>query len=1190
MLLKSIDIQGFKTFPDKTNLKFTEKMVAVVGPNGSGKSNVSDAIRWVLGEQSARVLRCTKMEDVIFRGTTGRKALGFAQVTMNIDNSDRALNFEGDDLAITRRYYRSGESEYLINKATVRLKDVNELFMDTGLGRDGYSIIGQGKIDAIVSAKSEERREIFEEASGISKYRYRKEESERRLNKAEENLVRLRDILDELESRVEPLRIQSDKANKFVIWENERKSLEIGIWVETLNRSGNTLREHREKTQISLAQHNNLIDKLEKIAREIEGNQYSVSELTAKIEENRKITASFDEDILKLQSQISVFDNDILHHNQNIKRVENEILKAKEQDSNIKDEIDARKAEIENINLKISNLNREYVELSNELESMRKNSLGINQDIDNLTVEISKLTSQITAERISYSSKASSATELENRNSNISVAINESSEEEKSLNLEKTELENMLNDINDKNISLQNMLKGYSMSLDSKLKKLNQTKDEWNKANLDYSEFSRRAKILIQLEENFEGYTKSVKIIMKDHERGLVNGVIGTVTQIIKTEKEYSVAIETALGATMQNIVVKTKRDAQNAIAMLKRKDGGRATFLPIDTIKGSEIYTKDVENIDGFIGLASSLVSCDNKFVGIKNSLLGRTIIAENLQTATAIAQKMSFKFRVVSLDGQVVNAGGSLTGGSLAKNSGLLSRSNEIEQIKIKANTFAELAIKLEKIYKDLERETLEVKATTENLKLDIENNNQDKIKIETQIQSVLRQHFNTKNLLKNLHNEQQESKKRLETIKNQMQSSFILINELEIDLNNVKSKSLDLGDNREEKQKECDLISDKLQQFRLDILTLEKDSDNSKNLINSLILRQNQGENLFQSLTLEIQNSKNSIQQIDEKTSNTDKKIEKVKEDLESSKILTKELIDLRLNTEKEFIELRNQEKVEMANKENTGKELARLQERMDNLQKEYDNITSKMWDEYGLTVREATEQAVEIEDFAKATRRLTELKSKIKSLGTVNVEAIEEYKEVSSRYVFLKEQVDDVEKSKIELLKLIGSLTKNMKEQYAVKFEQIAINFTGIFKELFNGGTANLSFTDPTDILNSGIEIKVHPPGKIVSHIESLSGGEKALVAISIYFAIMKVNPPPFCMLDEVEAALDDVNVRRFSDYLHKLNAETQFILITHRRGTMEGADMLYGVTMQDDGISKILALENHEIEENLGKLN
>ncbi|MFI3205996.1 MAG: chromosome segregation protein SMC [Clostridia bacterium] len=1186
MLLKSIDIQGFKTFPDKTTLKFDEKMVAVVGPNGSGKSNVSDAIRWVLGEQSTRILRCSKMEDVIFKGTTKRKALGFAQVCMNIDNSDRTLNFDSDFLTISRKYYRSGESDYQINNTTVRLRDINELFMDTGLGRDGYSIIGQGKIDAIVAAKSEERREIFEEASGISRFRYKKEESERRLARAEDNLVRLRDILSELEQRVEPLRIQSEKAQKFIVYNKEKTSLEIGIWVNTLEKSSKILREHSEKTEISLAQYNEIENELENINSQTDNLDRKVGYINSQIEKERNEATSLDEETVRAEGEISVFKNDISHHHNNLDRIKEETEQANNTNQSTEQEIVLIQNKILETEKEIAFLNEQYIEKSSELENIRKNSSGISREIDILSDKKSAFNTEISNKRIQFSAMSTSISEIQNRAETIDSIILENEKNLEKTELNKSETIEVLNTISGKITALNNSVSGYLLRLKSRQEKAEKAKTEIDELNLSANENIRKARILEDLEKNLEGFSYSVKAVMKQSGRGFLSGIHGPVTNIIRTKAEFAVAIETALGASVQNIVVDNEQNAKSAISFLKKTGGGRATFLPLSVIKGSSIDTRAVEDALGFVGVASDLVECEPKYNEIKKSLLSRTIIAEDLDSATLIAKKSFYRFRIVSLDGQVVNAGGSLTGGSQNKNSGILSRKAEIETAKKTADNFSKKAIEKNAEYKKFLLELSEINSVIENIKLEITTLSQDKVRFETEIKSNEKELENLKQNEKNLLLEKENSHARISEITEKTNALNTQIQDIELELLNINSQVNNLSGNKEERQLLCETISEKMQELKLSIFSLQKDKQSFLYNLENLNKQKNDSSSLFSRLEEQQENSLRTIENLQKEIENKELFISDLKLKATEKKALITSLSAQRQECEIAQTRLRTNEKTLLSQRENVGKELARLQERMDNLQKEYDNIIKKLWDEYELTRSEAEQQSAEIDDIKTAAKRLNELKNKIRSLGSVNVSALDEYKEVKERYDFLTAQVGDVEKSKTELLKLINELTKYMQEQFAERFAIIAENFSSIFKELFGGGTASLSFSNEHDILNSGIEIKVHPPGKIVAHIEALSGGEKALVAISIYFAIMKVNPPPFCMLDEVEAALDDVNVVRFAEYLRRMNEQTQFIVITHRRGTMENADMLYGVTMQEDGISKLLAMKTEEAQEKL----
>ena len=1187
MLLKSLELQGFKTFPDKTTLNFEDGITAVVGPNGSGKSNISDAMRWVLREQSTRALRCTKMEDVIFSGTPQRKAQGFAEVTITIDNADRKLNFDGDTVAITRRFYRSGESEYRINRTMVRLRDIHELFMDTGLGRDGYSIIGQGKIDSIVSAKSEERREIFEEAAGISRFRYRKEEAERRLSKAEENLVRLRDILQELEGRIEPLRIQADKAEKFIAYDAEKKNLEIGLWLETLNRSGRVVREAEEKIGIAQSSYNEAEADLQKIAEDIEKNHTETNACTAKMETVRTEAAFADEQAARKEGDVSVSQNDIRHAKEQIERLRDEIAEASRSEAEIASEIEEKEKAVREKDAEAARSNSDFIAFTAELEALRGNADSSTKEIDGVSAALAAINAELYEERVRRAEAESSVQEIRSRSESVDSALKACEEQIAAFEKEAEELGNMMSDTENKIRAAENAVRGYEMRLDSRRKKAESAKVEADKLHLDAGEQLRRAKLLQDLERNLEGFAQSVKTVMRERERGNLRGVHGPVTKLIRVPREYAVALETALGGAMQNVVVDSEEAAKAAIRLLKQRDSGRATFLPLTTTQGRVISRRELEEFPGFVGIASELCSCDPMYNGVRDSLLGRTVVAEDLDSAAVIAKRSSYRYKVVSLDGQVVNAGGSFTGGSAARSSGLLSRASEIVRIQAVAQKLQKEEAQAVERFKLLQQEAAEANAQLDTARSELRVLQEDKIRFTSEHVRAERDVAAQKKQFSDLLEEKENAAGRIEKLSAVIDRADENIHALEVKVAETKHKMESMAESREEQMRRCDEMTHKLQEIRLQGLTVQKDKETLIASIEALQMRLADRFDRMKMLEGQITTFEAEITQKEEQTVSLKSEVETLREKAAGLRNSVQEIAEKRTALEKQAAELRVQERDTSARRESVGLEIARLRERLENLSREYDTILAKLWEEYELTRREAEELGVTIEDIPKAQRRLSELKNKIRALGAVNVAAVVEYKEVSERYTFMKAQTDDVEKSKAELLKLIDDLTKKMQVQFTERFAVINDNFGKIFKDLFGGGSAELSFTDESDILNSGIEIKVHPPGKIVSHIELLSGGEKALVAISIYFAIMRVSPPPFCMLDEIEAALDDVNVVRFANYLRRMNDRTQFIAITHRRGTMEEADMLYGVTMQDQGISKLLSLRTHEVEEKLG---
>ena len=1181
MILKSLELQGFKTFPDKTTLSFQRGITSVVGPNGSGKSNISDAMRWVLGEQSLRTLRCSKMEDVIFGGTPQRKAQGFAEVTLTIDNTDRGLPFDNDTVAITRRYYRSGESEYLINKTAVRLKDINELLMDTGLGRDGYSIIGQGKIDAIVAAKSEDRREIFEEASGISRYRYRKEDSERRLGKAEENLVRLRDILTELEERVGPLKVQAEKAQKFLTYEEEKKGLEIGVWLETLERSGKTLREHGEKIAVAQAQLEETQEEAAAVQARMEENFRETNLCTAQMEDRRNQGASLEQEALRADGEAGLLENDLAHNQGDQERLRQQAQAAAQSQEETDREIAGKREEAAAKERELLESGEKLSGFTQRLEELRQGADEATRQLEEAALALAEHNSALAEARIRLTSAESSMEEIRRRAGAVDQACAQAQEREQALRQEGQELSRMLEDTEKAVAGQENSVKGYELRLESRRKRAQQAKEELDRLTLDVGEQLRRAKLLEDLERNLEGFTHSVKAVMKEAKRGMLSGVCGPVTQLIHVPKEYAVALETALGGAMQNIVVETEQDAKSAIRFLQKREAGRATFLPLTTIRGTVLDPREMEELPGFVGVASQLCQCEQKFAGIRDSLLGRVAVAEDLDSAVAIAKRMKYRFRIVSLDGQVVNAGGSLTGGARARNSGLLSRGADIQGAKEKAALLQKKEQEASAAWKARQEELSACEGELSAARGELAALQEERVRFQAESARAARELQTVRQELENLERERQGSQGRLaelEEIRGRAEQDMTRLDQA---VAAAQENSRKLTGDREEQLARCEDIAQTMQEIRLRQFAAQKDRDALLEAVRELEGRKEDSGAAAQEFVRQAQELEEQARQLQGQIAQCRQRAQELRDQGEQARQAAQELGQRRTALEREAGELRQKERDASTRRENAGRELARLQERKENLQRDYDNIVSRLWEEYELTRREAEEVGQKIEDLSAAQRRLSELKNKIRALGTVNVGAVEEYREVSERYEFLKAQVEDVEKSKAELLGLIQDLTKQMRRQFTERFAQINENFGKIFRELFGGGAAELSFTDDSDVLSSGIEIKVQPPGKIVSHIESLSGGEKALVAISIYFAIMRVNPPPFCVLDEIEAALDDVNVARFAQYLRRMSRNSQFITITHRRGTMEGSDMLYGVTMQDQGISKLLALRTEE---------
>ena len=1187
MLLKSLELQGFKTFPDKTRLTFDTGITSVVGPNGSGKSNISDAIRWVLGEQSAKALRCSRMEDVVFNGTDKRKRQGYAEVTLTIDNSDRKLPYGGDEVAVTRRYYRSGESEYLINKAAVRLKDIHELFMDTGLGRDGYSMIGQGKIDSVVASKSEDRREIFEEAAGISRYRYRKTEAERKLVHTEENLLRLRDIVTELEDRIDPLRVQSQKAEKFLEYSGEKRGLEIALWVDTLNKSSAVLRQQEDKIAIARAQYEDAEQSIEAISAETEEIYLKNGAIASCIEEERAASAAFEAQIAEKRAQISVAENDILHNNDNIARIAGEIEKAQNSSGDIENIVAQKEQDILLVRERIEERRSEYNAVSDELNLVNNDASRSNDELQKLSAMIASLSQRLADVRVTDITAATAIEEFSARTNDLKENQSRKRAQSEDLNAIRSDYEEKLKKADAAVASIGNAIEGLEMKLRSRMEKRDELRRTADNLRLDAEEKARRAKLLSDLSANYEGFYESVKVVMREAKKGSIGGICGPVTTLIKVPAKYNIAMEVALGAKMQHIVVNTDADAKRAIEQLKKLDAGRATFLPISTIKARKLDEKGLDDCYGYIGIASELCSADKKYEAILNNLLGRIVIAEDLSAASAIAKRYGYRFMVVTLDGQVINAGGSFTGGSRAKNSGLLSRESEIDKLNQEAQTLRLKAQTAADSFKSAESQYAACEAELLGARADLTNTQQEAVRLRAEYNACINELAALSRDLDDITAQLDACSSKISESKaaRELAQKDLVRYNAEIESAEMKIKSL--TGTRDEMALKREEIADRLQELRMEILSCEKDIDTLKAEIETARISGSDHQLRIRELNAEKESIEQNNSDIENRIALLNGEITALGEQSAASAASVERLGVERAELEKRSVELRRLERDKSAERELASNELSRLEVRKDNQQKEFDTIISKLWEEYELTRREAEEQAIEIENLTEARSRLSSLKQKIKALGTVNVAAIEEYKEVSERYTFMKAQVDDVEQSKKEIENLINGLTKQMKEVFVDSFAQINKNFTLTFKELFGGGEARLELSDPENLLTSGIDIIVHPPGKIVVHLEALSGGEKALVAIALYFAIMKVRPAPFCVMDEIEAALDEVNVDRFAAYLRNLTTDTQFILITHRRGTMEEADVLYGVTMQDEGISKLLELRASEVASKLG---
>lgn len=1187
MILKALEMQGFKSFPDKTVLEFNKGITAVVGPNGSGKSNISDAVRWVLGEQSTKTLRGSKMEDVIFSGTDVRKAKGFAEVTLRLDNTDRSLNKDSDEVSVTRRYYRSGDSEYLVNGESARLRDVNELFMDTGLGRDGYSIVGQGKIADMVSPKASERRDMLEEAAGISHFRYRRGDAIKRLAQAEENLVRLRDILSELESRVGPLKAQSEKAQKFIVLAGERKNLEIGIWLNTIDKTGEKMRDQEHKIEIAEASHKEAQDELSKIGEMIDKAADGTRDINIKLEEIRNSASGFEEKLSDIDSQIKVAENSILHNNETIERINRDKAAENETEQNIDAAVSAARECIQKAEEQIADATRQMDELSKQEETYRLSSSEFSDRAAALSGEISALSVRLADCRVTSETANSSIEEIRSRISAIDESMGTRKDDYDALLKRKADAEAELKEIQDEIVSVKNAIDGYTLRFENRGKKADSVKLAIDEKQRELHKGQDRVRLLEDLEKNMEGYFGAVKAVMKESGRGALRGIYGPVSQLITVKDKYSAAIETALGAAVQNIVVDNETDAKRAMGFLKEHRAGRATFLPITAIKGRVLSEQGLDDQYGFVSIASDLVSYDNKYSEIIRWLLGRTAVAEDIDSAIAIAKKYSYRFRIVTLDGQVINAGGSMTGGSRVQNAGILSRGNEIERLK---GSLASMQKELDGMlsdYKLLSEDASAAKAELEGAEGDLLRAKEENIRREGELKLASDKLTSVSSGVKELLEEKETLEKRIESVSSGAEVARSQIDELKETLENKEKELESITGDSKTLQKNREEVASKAAEIRLRIVSLQKDVEANTDEITRLKNRKTGHLDRLSELDgeiREIEEKNDELRALTERLSADEKALKANHGDAQNQ---INELISQRDELEKQANDLRLHERAKSEERERLSGDIARLEERKIAMRNEYDNLTSKLYDEYQLTRREAAALEIEIDDYSLAAKRLAELKSQIRALGSVNVSAIEEYKEVSERYEFLSGQISDVETSRAELNKMIDDLTGKMAEQFREQFNRINSCFGQTFIELFGGGKAELRLEDERDVLGSDIEIKVQPPGKNVQNINLLSGGEKGLSAIALLFAILKVTPAPFCIFDEVEAALDDVNVSRYAQYVRRMTKNTQFILITHRRGTMEEADVLYGVTMQEKGVSKLLELKTAEMAKKLG---
>ncbi len=1179
MYLKRLELQGFKSFADKTILELRPGITTVIGPNGSGKSNISDAIRWVLGEQSMKSLRGTKSLDIIFAGTQNRKSLGFAEASLVFDNSDGALPIEFTEVTVTRKIYRSGETGYYINKTPCRLKDVLELFMDTGIGKDGYSIIGQGKIDEILSNKSEDRRHIFEEAAGIVKYRSRKEEAEKKLEHTKLNLLRINDIISEIEGNLGPLQTQSEKAKKYLNLREELKNIEVGLFVYNIEKYKENLQQIVQDIDVMQSQCNDEEGKLERVKILKEELKSSIDEITEQIENMSNLGFESQKEIEQLNSEINVAKTRITNNNENNVRFTDEIQEQNEKIQELKQELEQKEAKKDNLKQNKEKFEKELNEKQEELakitEKLSAKELeieGYKQTVEQNTDKKYELQSEINAQEINFQNH-------EKRQNQIKQEIQTTISELDNTRMNKEEISKGFYESENKKNKAQKSLEEVAKQKQEANQKIKSFESNINILSSDMRIKESRLKFLIETEKEKEGYIKSVKSLLKDCEniKDLGKGMHGVLANIIEVPDELETAIEMCLGASLQNIVTDTEEDAKKLVEHLRKNNLGRASFLPIASVKGKKLE-KLKGNESGVIGIASDLVKFNKKYEQIILNLLGRTVIVDNMDTAIKVAKQNGYTFRIVTKDGDLINPSGAITGGSVAKKTvNILGRGKEIEKLEKEIKNIKSKIQKLEEEKEEYEQSIEGILELSANLEKELQEidityatEKQKMISIDENIQKLQNRLNKLKEEQKNLETLKQKSIEQKEKIQEETQK---ITNQNE-ELSKLISEFAELN---KDDQKYIDDLNFDITNLKISVSSF----DESESSIQEIQERINQELN---NAKASIENKNNQIEQIKVDNENLEKSIQETLNKIEE--------IKQKVNNSSSEIEKMKQERAQKSEKlskqedeitskfkiiEDLKSQLVKLDVKKTKVEEDINTIINKMWEEYELTPNNV-EGYAKPENVALTQKRVNNIRTEIRDLGSVNVDSIEEYKNLKDRYDFMSEQRLDLENTMSKLRKVITDMTQIMKEQFREKFKIINKNFGEVFAELFGGGKASLNLEDEENILECGIEITVQPPGKKLQNMMLLSGGEKAFTAIALLFAILKINPAPFCVLDEIEAALDDVNVFRYADYLKKFTEHTQFLVITHRKGTMEAADTVYGVTMEESGISKLLSMK------------
>lgn len=1180
MYLKRLEMYGFKSFADKTVLDFMPGITTVIGPNGSGKSNISDCIRWVLGEQSLKSLRGTKSEDIIFAGTQNRKSLGYAEASMVIDNSDGKLPIEYNEVVVTRRIYRSGETGYFINKTPCRLKDVLELFMDTGIGKDGYSIIGQGKIEEILSNKSEDRRHIFEEAAGIVKYRTRKADSEKKLEQTKLNLLRINDIISEIENNIEPLKNQSEKAKKFLNLREELKNVEVGLFLYNIENFKNQIDDILENIEILETNQVRENENLNELQVKKEELKEQVDSLIEKIEETQNLGFEGNQKREQYNSEIGVLTERLSNNKENYERYAFEIEDLEKQNKELEKEQNQKLEKKNNLFTNKEKFEKELKEKEEELAKYSKTLSEKELEIESKKQIVQKniddkyeIVGEVNTEKANYEN-------LEKREKSLKNEIQETISELDSTRTNKEESSKSFYELEKSKNSINNNLLKIKSEKDVSSQKLKDYDTKINTYQSEYRIKESRYKFLVETEKEKEGYAKSVKSLIEATEKdsSLAKGVHGVLANLISVDKKYELAIEMTLGASIQNIVTDTEEEAKKLVNYLRDNNLGRASFLPISSVKGQKVSGINTSKVDGIIGIASDLIKTDKKYNEIILSLLGRTVIVEDINSAIKLARQNSYKFKIVTLKGDVINPSGAISGGSVAtKTASILGRGKEI---------------------KALEKELFEIKSKIEKLQA-------EKEKYENSISSLLEKFEEKQKEAQELEIVYATEKQKIDTIDLEIEKLDSKLSKLRIDLDNTKNekeenilKQKELTEKVSKMDEENASLNIVIEEFtklnkdnqkyiddlNFDITNLKisvSSFDESEMSINEIMDRITSE---MDKNTLSIQNKKSAREKIIVDNQELDLKIEATKQqiiDLEKEILESSDKVEkLKQERTNKNEKLNNVEKdIESQNEkiENLKNHTSKLDLKKSKIELELNQIINKMWEEYELTPNTVGD-IEKIKNPTEVQKQVNSLRNEIRDLGSINVDAIKEYQELKERYDFMSEQRLDLEDSSSKLKKIISEMTETMKKQFAEQFKIINKNFGEVFTELFGGGKAELILADEENILECGIDIAVQPPGKKLQNMMLLSGGEKAFTAIALLFAILKMNPAPFCVLDEIEAALDDVNVHRFAEYLKKFSKDSQFLVITHRKGTMEAADTVYGITMEEKGISKLLSMK------------